>query len=191
MNLANKITILRILLIPFFIACILYYNESKDFLRFVALGIFAVATLTDAIDGGIARSRSQITDLGTILDPIADKLLIASAFISLSILKNIPDSLRMPAWAVLTVITRDIIIILGFAIIYFLKGTVVVKPSWLSKVTTFFQMLAILTILMIFKYNKFFIYPAVFFTILSGIDYIWRGSRQLNENTRSMTGTST
>ncbi|MFC1666622.1 CDP-alcohol phosphatidyltransferase family protein [Candidatus Omnitrophota bacterium] len=181
MNLANKITLLRILLIPFFIACILYYGEARPYLRLVALVIFAIAMLTDAIDGGFARSRSQVTDLGIVLDPIADKLLIISAFISLSTIKSIPEDLRIPAWAALTVISRDIIIILGSLIIYFLKGHLAIKPSWLGKITTFFQMMAILTILVIFKYNKFLIYPAVFFTILSGIDYIWRGSRQLNE----------
>jgi len=181
MNLANKITIFRILLTPFFIAAVLYYTEARPYLRFAALGIFALASFTDAIDGGIARSRNQITDLGTVLDPIADKLLIASAFISLSIIKTIPQDLRIPAWAVLTVISRDIIIILGSAIIYFMKGHVAIEPSWLGKITTFFQMIAILAILAVFKYNKFFIYPAVFFTILSGIDYIWRGSKQLSE----------
>ena len=66
-------------------------------------------------------------------------------------------------------------------IIYFLKGKIVIKPSWLGKLTTFFQMLAILMILLVFEYNKFFVYPAVFFTVLSGIDYIWRGSKQLSE----------
>ncbi len=182
MNLANKITIFRILLVPFFIASILYYSEARPYLRFVALAIFAIASLSDAIDGGIARSRSQITDLGIILDPIADKLLIASAFISLSAIENIPQDLRIPAWAVLTVVSRDIIIILGSALIYFLKGNMTIKPSWLGKATTFFQMMAILTILTIFKFNKFLVYPAVFFTIVSGIDYIWRGSKQLSED---------
>lgn len=181
MNLANRITILRILLIPFFIASLLYYSEAKPYLRLVALAIFAIAAFTDAIDGGIARSRSQITELGTILDPIADKLLISSAFISLSIIESIPNELRIPAGVVLAVITRDIIIVLGALIIYFLKGNIAIKPSWLGKITTFFQMLAILMILAVFKYNKFFIYPAVLFTIASGIDYIWRGSKQLNE----------
>lgn len=181
MNLANKITIFRILSIPFFIACILYYGEGMPYLRFAAFFIFAIATLTDAIDGGIARSRSQETELGVVLDPIADKLLITSAFISLSIIKSVPEDLRIPAWAALTVISRDIIIVLGSAIIYFLKGQLTIKPSWLGKITTFFQMMSILTILTVFRYNKFLIYPAVFFTILSGIDYIWRGSRQLNE----------
>jgi CDP-diacylglycerol--glycerol-3-phosphate 3-phosphatidyltransferase len=182
MNLANKITIFRILLIPFFIASLLYYGEARPYLRFVALVIFAIAVFTDAIDGGIARSRSQITELGIVLDPLADKLLIASAFVSLSIIKGLPESLHIPAWIVLAVVSRDIIIILGTALIYFLKGNVSIKPSWLGKITTFFQMIAILLILAIFQYNKFFIYPAAFFTFLSGIDYIWRGSRQLNES---------
>ena len=181
MNLANRITIFRILLIPFFIASLLYYSEAKPYLRLVALAIFAIAAFTDAIDGGIARSRSQITELGTILDPIADKLLISSAFISLSIIGSIPNELRIPAGVVLAVITRDIIIVLGALIIYFLKGSIAIKPSWLGKITTFFQMLAILMTLAVFKYNKLFVYPAVLFTIVSGIDYIWRGSKQLNE----------
>lgn len=181
MNLANKITIFRILLIPFFIACLLYYNETRMHLRFVALFVFAIAAFTDAVDGGIARSRSQISDLGVILDPIADKLLIASGFISLAIIKQIPNDLRIPAWAVLTVLSRDIIIILGLSIIYFLKGNVIIKPSLLGKTTTFFQMVAIMAALIAFKYNKFLLYPAVVLTVLSGADYIWRGSRQLSE----------
>jgi len=151
------------------------------YLRFVALGLFAIAAFADAIDGGIARSRGQVTELGIVLDPIADKLLISSAFITLSVVGSIPADIRIPAWAVLTVISRDIIILLGSSVIYFLKGTITIKPSILGKITTFFQMIAILAILTIFRYNKFLIYPAVFFTALSGIDYIWRGSKQLNE----------
>ncbi len=181
MNLANKITIFRILLTPCFIASLLYYGEARPYLRFVALTIFAIAVFTDAIDGGIARSRSQVTELGVILDPIADKLLIASAFIALAVIKNIPQDLRIPAWVVLTVVSRDIIIILGSLLIHFLKGQVAIKPSWLGKITTFLQMMAILAILAIFKYNKVLMYPAAFFTIISGIDYIWRGSRQLGD----------
>jgi len=182
MNLANKLTVFRILLIPFFIASILYYSEARAYLKIAAFAIFALAAFTDAIDGGIARSRDQITDLGVVLDPIADKLLIVSAFISLSAIKTIPDTLRIPAWAVLTVITRDIIIIIGSLLIYILKGNIDIRPSWLGKITTFFQMISILFILAIFKYNQFFIYPAVAVTLLSTVDYIWRGSRLLSEN---------
>ncbi|MDP6686039.1 MAG: CDP-alcohol phosphatidyltransferase family protein [Candidatus Omnitrophota bacterium] len=180
MNLANKITISRILLIPFFIACLLYYGEGKEYLRYVAFAIFAIASFTDAIDGAIARSRDQITELGIILDPIADKLLIMSAFISLSVIKTMPIDLRIPAWAVLTVMSRDIIIILGSLLIHFLKGSIKIQPSGLGKITTFLQMASILTLLAVFKFNKIIIYPAIFFTIISGIDYIWRGSKQLS-----------
>jgi len=185
MNLANKISIFRILLIPFFIACILYYGEGREYLRFVALGIFLLATISDAIDGGIARLKHQVTELGMVLDPIADKLLIISAFISLSMIKIVPESLRIPAWAVLTVISRDVVIVLGSVVIYFLKGNLKIKPSWLGKATTLFQMLTILVFLAAFKYHRFFLYPAILFTVLSAIDYIWRGSKQLNETHKS------
>jgi len=181
MNLANKISIFRILLIPFFIACALYYGEGREYLRFAAFGIFLLATISDAADGVIARLKHQVTELGMVLDPIADKLLIISAFVSLSMIKIVPESLRIPAWAVLTVISRDIIIVLGSVVIYFLKGDLKIKPSWLGKATTLFQMLTILSFLAAFEYHRFFLYPAVLFTVLSAIDYIWRGSKQLNE----------
>ena len=181
MNLANKISIFRILLIPFFIACILYYGEGREYLRFWALAIFMLATITDAVDGGIARTQKQVTELGRILDPIADKLLIISAFIALSMIKNTPQGFEMPACVVLTVISRDIIIVLGSVVIYFLKGSLKIRPSWLGKTTTLFQMLAILAFLSLFKYYRSLLYLSVIFTVLSAIDYIWRGSKQLNE----------
>lgn len=182
MNLANKITIFRVLLIPFFIASILYYAPEREYLRLAALSIFLIAMLTDAIDGGIARKDKNITELGKIMDPIADKLLIISAFISLSAVKNIPNSIRIPAWIALAVISRDTIIVIGSLVIYLLKGKLNIRPSWLGKATTFFQMLAILVILMAPAYGAIALYPAVIFTILSGMDYIWRGSRQLNDD---------
>lgn len=185
MNLANKITIFRILLTPFFIACLLYFDSTRPYLGTMAAVIFAVAALTDAIDGGIARSRSEITELGIVLDPIADKLLISSGFIALSIIEKLPPDMRIPAWAVIAVITRDIIIVIGALLIYFLKGDIKIKPSWLGKITTFCQMIALLAILTISRYNKVFMYPAIFLTILSGLDYIWRGSKQLNETQKA------
>lgn len=181
MNLANKISISRILLIPFFIACILYYGEGREYLRFAALGIFLLATLSDAVDGGIARLKNQVTELGMFLDPIADKLLIISAFVALSMIKIVPESMRIPAWAVLIVISRDAMIVLGSVAIYFIRGSLKIKPSWMGKATTLFQMLTIIGFLSAFKYHRFFLYQAILFTVLSAIDYIWRGSKQLNE----------
>lgn len=182
MNLANKISIFRILLVPFFIASLLYYSETNENLRFIALFIFLLATLTDGVDGFIARKMNQITELGIVLDPLADKILIISAFVSLSAIKDLPASLRIPAWAALAVISRDIIIVLGSLIIYFIKGKLAIKPSYTGKITTFFQMFTILVVLSGFRYHRFILYPAVIFTIISAIDYIWRGSMQLNEN---------
>ncbi len=181
MNLANKISIFRILLIPFFIACVLYYSPEKDFLRFWALGIFSLAVLTDAIDGFIARNHKQKTELGTILDPIADKLLLISAFISLSFIKNLPTGLRIPAWVLLIVISRDIIIILGAAVLHLVTGKLKVSPSWLGKVTTFLQMITIIALLAVLKQAVLFWNLTAIFTVLSGIDYIWRGSKLFNE----------
>ncbi len=181
MNLANKISVFRILLIPFFIACVLYYSPQKDYLRFWALGIFTLAVVSDAIDGFIARNHKQKTELGTILDPIADKLLLICAFISLSFIKNLPDGLRIPAWVVLIVISRDIIIILGATVLHLVTGKLKVNPSWLGKATTFFQMVTIITVLSSFKTAEVFWNLAAIFTVLSGIDYIWRGSKLFNE----------
>lgn len=181
MNLANKISIFRILLIPFFIACILYYSPERVFFRFWALGIFSVGVITDAIDGFIARNHKQRTELGTILDPIADKLLLISAFISLSFIKNLPTGLRIPAWVVLIVISRDIIIILGATVLHLVTGRLKVNPSWLGKATTFFQMVTIIALLAVFKQAAIFWNLTAIFTVLSGIDYIRRGSRLFNE----------
>jgi len=185
LNLANRITIFRILLIPFFIACLLYLDHTRPYLKLIAAIIFAVAALTDAIDGGIARSRDQITELGVALDPIADKLLISSAFISLSIIKNVPLDMHIPAWAVVSVVSRDVIIVIGALLIYFLKGSIKIEPSWLGKLTAFCQMIAILAILTMTRYSMFFMYPTIFLTILSGLDYVWRGSKQLNETQKA------
>src|SRR3989338_3083981 len=113
MNLANKISIVRILLIPFFMAAIIYYSPDKDFLRFVALGIYILGVISDALDGYIARTKSQKTVLGSYIDPIADKLLLVSAFICLSIQNSFPKDYSLPPWVVLTVVSRDAIIVLG------------------------------------------------------------------------------
>lgn len=180
MNLANKISIARVLLIPFFIASVIYYAPERQGLRFIALFIFSLAVLTDAIDGYIARMKSQKTRLGTFLDPLADKLLLVSAFISLSLLTNIPPHLRLPPWLPIIVISRDIIIVLGTVIIYLISGNIEIVPTKLGKVTTFFQMVTIISVLLHFRYSNFIWSAAAFFTILSGIDYIAKGSRLLN-----------
>ena len=176
MNLANKISIARIILIPFFIASIVYSNME------LALVFFIIAVITDGVDGFIARALKQKTELGTILDPMADKLLLISAYICLSIATTIPPQLKLPPYVPIIVISRDAIIVLGSIVIHMITGELKVAPSILGKITTFFQMITIASILI--KYDSSFIIwnIAVLLTIVSGIDYIVKGSRLLSEN---------
>lgn len=146
----------------------------------MALLVFILAVLSDAIDGFIARKMNQYSELGSYLDPIADKLLIIIAFISLTIMNNLPPKFRIPGWATLLVITRDGIILLGSVLIFLIKGKFKVVPSQLGKITTFLQMFTIIFILSSFPYWKFILYLAVIFTVLSGIDYVRTGNKLLN-----------
>lgn len=180
MNLANKLSIVRILLVPFFIASLVYYSPRQDILRFIALGIFTIAVLTDAVDGYIARIKNIKTELGTFLDPIADKLLLLSAFICLSIVGNMPKGLKLPAWVPIVVVSRDAIIVFGSLLIYIIAGSIKVMPSRFGKLTTFFQMLTIISLLLQFEFSFILWNIAVIFTVLSGIGYIIRGSKLFN-----------
>ncbi len=176
MNLANKITISRIILTPFFITAIVYSKMN------IALAFFILAVISDALDGFIARTRGQKTILGTILDPVADKVLLISAFICLALIKNLPPALKLPPYVPIIIISRDAIIVLGSIIIHVVKGDVKIEPSIWGKVTTFFQMMTIVGILVRFEYSEFVWVTATVFTIISGIDYMLKGSRVLSEN---------
>src|SRR3989338_2065947 len=107
---ANKITIVRIVAVPFFIATVLYYSPEENYLRYVALGIFLFAVISDVIDGYIARTRDQKTRAGAILDPLADKLLLISAFICLYKIGIQLGEIHFPVWFVVAVISRDVIL---------------------------------------------------------------------------------
>ncbi|OIO39574.1 MAG: hypothetical protein AUJ75_01125 [Candidatus Omnitrophica bacterium CG1_02_49_10] len=180
MNLANKISIGRILLIPFFIASILYYTPENDYIRYIALAIFTVGVFSDALDGYIARMRRQKTRLGIFLDPLADKLLLVSAMICLSAVSNVPEAYRLPVWLPILVISRDIVIVLGVVILFMIMGDVEVRPSKLGKITTFLQMLTVIVSLLRAPYMYVVWSVTAFFTVASGIGYLIRGSRILN-----------
>jgi cardiolipin synthase len=175
-TLANKISITRIILIPFFITAVVYSRLD------LALLVFAIAVISDGADGFIARTFNQKTQLGTILDPVADKLLLTSAYICLSIAGNIPEHLRMPAYVPIIVISRDVIIVIGSAIVYVVKGDIKVSPSVLGKITTFFQMMTIVSILVQFSYAYIVWSITILLTVASGLDYVMRGSKLLSEN---------
>lgn len=176
MNLANKISIARILLIPFFISSVVYSRLD------LALAFFTLAIISDAADGFIARTLKQKTQLGTILDPIADKLLLMSAYICFSVVSNLPQYLRLPAYVPIIIISRDAIIVLGSIMIYVVKKDIKISPSAIGKVTTFFQMLTIVCILVKFHHAHLVWNITIFMTVLSGIDYIVKGSKLLGDN---------
>lgn len=181
MNLPNWITVIRILLIPFFVMMLLKYRQMHlEYFRFCALGIFILAVLTDAVDGAIARIRRQRTPLGTLLDPLADKLVLLSAVLLLSL--PIPGLTQLPIWIPVTFISRDLILILGAVVIYIHNNKLIVAPNIWGKITTVCQMLTVIWILIRFPLPNIVWCTAGFFTILSGIIYVYQGSKQLTDS---------
>jgi cardiolipin synthase (CMP-forming) len=179
LNFANKITIFRILAVPFFIAGLLCYSPERDYLRQVALGIFLFAVISDVIDGYIARTRQQKTEAGALLDPLADKLLLISAFICLSLVGHNLPSVRFPFWLVVTVISRDVILLIGAWLIFVTRGQVPVKITWWGKASTFFQVIAVMAVLL--QWTIPFLWPATLsIVVISGLDYVRYGIKILN-----------
>src|SRR4051794_35838330 len=152
MTTANKITIIRICLIPAFVTMAIYYGHSvqaaepQEWMRFTAIIIFLVAAVSDGLDGYVARRYNQRSSLGVILDPIADKGLLLAGIITLSISnwsQSDPTYGKFPAWFPVLVITRDIVIVVGAALLHVLVGRVRVRPHWTGKIATVLQMVAI------------------------------------------------
>lgn len=190
MTTANKITIVRILLIPAFVTMAIYYGESVqrgeplEWQRFTAIIIFLVAALSDGLDGYVARRYNQRSTLGVILDPIADKGLLLSGIITLSISnwsEIDPGYGKFPAWFPVLVITRDVVILVGSAVLHLLNGTVRVRPSWTGKVATVLQMAAIAWVMLQFRVMPliYVVGAAGLFTFISGVIYVLDGMRQL------------
>lgn len=172
MTLANKLTILRILLIPIFVITLI----NSDRHLYMPLIIFSLAIITDAMDGFIARKKKQRTPLGSFLDPIADKLLMLSSYIILTLMQKIS------AWITVIICSRDLIIVLGWGIRYIITNDTIVKARILGKITACFQMLTIFLILCGINglWKGIFLEITIFFTILSGMDYILVGIKILN-----------
>jgi len=184
---ANKITICRIFLVPIFIVEVLYYTDSgNEVHRLVALLTFAVASISDGIDGYLARRYHQHSELGRILDPLADKLLLIAGVILLS-LKNDPYLARIPMWLTATILSRDVLLVLGLVLIYYTCGKVTVRPVIIGKVATVLQMACVLWILLKWPDSAIFwiALAAAICTGVSGILYIFDGVRQLSASPSS------
>src|SRR5258708_1164785 len=191
MTTANKITLVRIGMIAGFVALAIYYGESVrrgaplEWQRFAAIIVFLLAAVSDGLDGYVARHYNQRSRLGVILDPIADKGLLLSGIITLSITnwsQSDPDYGKFPVWFPVLVITRDAVILVGAAILhYFVGNKMRVKPSWTGKVATVCQMCAIAWVMLQLRVLPltFVVIGAAVFTLVSGIIYLLNGIRQL------------
>ena len=182
MNWPNRITIFRFLLIPVFIAAMVYYKNSagQELWRYLAVGVFSFAMITDSLDGFIARMLNQQTSLGKILDPLADKILLNAAVIMLT-LPIEPLGYRFPYWFTTLIISRDVIIVLGSFFVHFMTGKVSVKPCATGKVTTFFLMVTILWVLFKIPMPEIVIFITAVLTFISGLSYLRSGTTQLEE----------
>ena len=179
MNWANSLTILRVILVPVFIIAILYTKLN------IALVIFVVASITDCLDGYVARTFEQKTRLGAIMDPLADKLLVGSAFICFSIVKDLPVYLKIPVYVPIIIISRDVIILLGVMCLFMLskQENIEIKPTMVSKITTVFQMITVISLLLRFIHSNWLWNITVVLTVISGLDYLRIGSKQINAKT--------
>ena len=194
LTIANRITIARILMVPVFIFLVLYYNEgaregeSSEYLRWTATVVFATACLTDALDGYIARARHERSRLGAILDPLADKMLLLSGLILLSIPVHDPSGRHVlpayiPLWYLLLVITRDGLLIAGTLVINVAVGHVEVGPRYIGKAATVFQMALILWVLLGGAPHPFryLLWAAAACTFVSMVLFVVDGVRQLEK----------
>src|SRR6266571_9477979 len=174
MGLANWLTTLRIFLIPFFVTLLVYRHPRA------ALLVFCLASLTDLLDGYIARSRGRQTRLGAFLDPVADKLLLTSAFVTLTYLKVIPF------WIAVVVVSRDLVLSVGVLVIHVAGGAVQPSPSLIGKMSTFCQVTTVVSAMLAYYFKILRGLPRgaawvmAFFTVASGLQYLVQGLKQLN-----------
>lgn len=184
MTIATKITIGRLLLIPVIVSLAVHYAQTVgqgdpvEGYRWSAVVVFLVASLSDALDGYIARRYQQKSRLGVILDPLADKGLMLAAILTLS-LTEWPGGL--PLWFATIVISRDGVLIIGALLLNHVVGHVHIRPHWTGKVATFFQMVTLAWVMLVLPGGAFKVgltVAAGFFTLVSAILYIVDGIGQ-------------
>lgn len=177
MNLPNKLTTLRVIMIPFFVFFLLWQNGENRTFRMIALALFIIASLTDLLDGKIARKYNLVTNFGKFMDPLADKLLVCSALICLIELN------ALPAWMVIVIISREFIIS-GFRLIASDNGVVIAASYW-GKFKTTFQMVSVVLLILDISALAFVtticVWIALLLTIVSLVDYIYKNHKILTE----------
>lgn len=177
MNLPNKLTILRIIMIPFFAVVLLWNGGENQTYRYIADVIFILASFTDLLDGKIARKYNLVTNFGKFMDPLADKLLVCSALICLIELGDIP------AWMVIVIISREFIIS-GFRLVASDNGVVIAASYW-GKFKTVFQMISVILLIAripaLSLVTNICVWVSLILTIISLVDYIAKNHKVLTE----------
>ena len=170
MNLPNKLTVLRVILIPFFVLSLMVFDGEEPLYRYLAAAIFIVASLTDMLDGKIARKYNLVTNFGKFMDPLADKLLVCAALICLVELE------QLPAWMVILIVSREFIIS-GVRLVAAEQGIVIAASYW-GKFKTTFQMLAVILLIVdlpvLWLLTQACTWIALVLTIVSLADYVIR-----------------
>ncbi len=177
MNLPNKLTILRVLMIPFFVLFALA-DLIPGYSKYIAVALFVTASLTDLLDGRIARKYNMVTNFGKFMDPLADKLLVCAALICLV------STDRLPAWIVIVIISREFIIS-GFRLVASDNGVVIAASYW-GKFKTTFQMLMIIVLLLDFGgafdlLGQLLVWISLALTIISLVDYLIKNKHVILE----------
>ena len=178
MNLPNKLTLFRVILIPFFVFFLLA-PFVEGYCNYIAVAVFIVASITDFLDGKIARKYNLVTNFGKFMDPLADKLLVSSALICLVALNKIP------AWVVIVIIAREFIIS-GFRLVAADNGVVIAASYW-GKFKTAFQMVTVIVLILNIPGEVFavigtvLIYISLVLTVISLIDYIAKNKDVLKD----------
>lgn len=189
LNVACRITVLRILGVPLFVVLVYYYTSGiklgspNEYLRWTALLVFSAVALTDALDGYVARSRDQVTRLGRILDPIADKTLLLAGLIALT-RPSLPSlQPQIPEWFTILIISRDVVLVSGAIIIHAAAGHITIQPRIGGKASTFFILLAIFLVLLGSPHKLFIsvVAMASFCTLISFFQYVADGLHQLGK----------
>lgn len=178
LNLANRITVLRLVLVPLFVGVLVYWTADRD-LRIFAASIFLVACFTDALDGLVSRKFALTSRLGALIDPLADKFLLVSAFFGLAFFDNIPAGFRLPPWLAIVVLFRDTLLVGGAVLVHALGGRFDPQTNFLGKLTTFFQMFFVLSVLWAvgISIREALVAAVALLTVVSGLVYFRIGAR--------------
>ncbi|MCS7034513.1 MAG: CDP-alcohol phosphatidyltransferase family protein [Phycisphaerae bacterium] len=185
------LTMLRLLLLPFFLyAVVAGPDHLQSPWRWTALAIFAVMALTDKLDGFLARKFNQVSKLGAILDPVADKLLVTCSVFLLSVERIAPQGFAIPWWVVACVYGKDVVVVLGVLLLFSLIGPLQISARWSGKVSTFLQLILVLVTLMAPDIARFSpqtiaaLAPLLWWvvslvTAWATVDYVMEGVRRL------------